>query len=127
MSKQTMPQQESKKRFRDILAEAAEGKQADQSEMNAVMMSKMIKVLPIFMFFVMISVPGAIGLYYGVSNIVAVIQQSYLLRQDTEELEEIAEEVQPKVAKKATVKAREKAAKEATVTRITAKPAGRKK
>lgn len=127
MSKQTMPQQESKKRFRDILAEAAEGKQADQSEMNAVMMSKMIKVLPIFMFVIMVGVPGAIALYYGVSNIVAVIQQSYLLRQDTEELEEIAEETPVKSPKKATTKAREKAAREATVTRITAKPSGRKK
>lgn len=127
MSKQTMPQQESKKRLRDIMAEAAEGKQANQGEMNAVIMTKMIKFLPIFMFFIMISVPGAIALYYGVSNIVAVIQQSYLLKQDTEELEEIADEPVKKTGKKATAKAREKVAKEGNVTRIVAKDTRRKK
>lgn len=127
MSKQTMPQQESKKRLRDIMAEAAEGKQANQGEMNAVIMTKMMKFLPVFMFFIMISVPGAIALYYGVSNMVAVIQQSYLLRQDTEELEEIADEPVKATSKKATAKAREKVAKEGNVTRIIAKDTRRKK
>lgn len=126
MSKQTMPQQESKKRLRDIMAEAAEGKQADQSEMNAIVMGKMIKFLPIMMFFIMVSIPGAIALYYGVSNIVAVMQQTYLLRKDVDELEEIAEEP-VQIAKKATAKAREKAAKEANVVRIKAKPSKRSK
>lgn len=121
MSKQTMPQSDSKKGLRQIMSEAAGGKQADQSEMNAVVMGKMMKFLPIFMFFIMITIPGAIALYYGVSNIVAVLQQSYLLRQDSDEMDEIADEVKP-TPKKATTKAREKAAKEATVTRITAKP-----
>lgn len=122
MSKQTMPHQESKKRLRDIMKEAGEGKQHDQAEMNAAMMSKMIKILPFFMFFIMISVPGALALYYGVSNLVAVAQQSYLLKKDEEELEEIADEPTPKKpSKKATAKAREKAAKTATVTRVKAK------
>lgn len=123
MSKQTMPQTDSKKRLRDIMSEAASGKQADQSEMNAAVMGKMIKVLPIFMFFVMLSVPGALALYYGVSNLVAVAQQAYLLKQDEEELEDIAEEKKPAGAKKATAKAREKAAESAVVTKISAKDA----
>lgn len=126
MSKQTMPQQENKKRLRDIMAEASEGKSANQSEMNAAISSKMMKILPFFMFFIMISVPGAIALYYGVSNIVAVVQQYYLLKQDTEELEELADTAVSKPAKKATTKAREKAAREGTVTRITAKDDRRK-
>jgi len=128
MSKQTMPQSESKKRLRDVMAEAADGKQADQAEMNAIMMNKMVKVLPFFMFFIMISVPGALALYYAVSNIVAVAQQSYLLKQDEEELEEIAEEpAKKKPAKKATAKARAKVAGEASVTRIKAKDSTKKK
>lgn len=121
MSKQTMPHQESKKRLRDVMAEASSGKQADQSEMNAIVMSKMTKILPFFMFFIMISVPGALALYYAVSNLVAVAQQSYLLKKDEEEMEEIADEPLQKTGKKATAKAREKAAKTATVTRIKAK------
>ena len=137
MSKQTMPKTESKRRIRDIMAEAAEGKQADQSEMNAIVMQRMTKVLPFFMFFIMLGFPGAIALYYAVSNIVAVAQQAYLLRQDEEELEEIAEESVPekKTAKttkatKATQPKKQKASKpssSATVTRIVAKDTGRKK
>lgn len=123
MSKQTMPQVENKKRLRDVMAEAADGKQSNQSEMNAIVMGKMVKILPFFMFFIMISVPGALALYYAVSNLVAVAQQSYLLRQDVDELEEIADEVTKpaKLGKKATAKARAKSAPEAHVTRIKAK------
>jgi YidC/Oxa1 family membrane protein insertase len=126
MSKQTSPQQESKKRLRDIMAEAADGKQADQAEMNAIVMTKMMKFLPIFMFFIMVTVPGAIALYYGVSNIVAVLQQTYLLRKDVDEMEEIADLPDKKPAKKATAKAREKVAQEGNITRITAKNTRRK-
>jgi YidC/Oxa1 family membrane protein insertase len=128
MSKQTMPHNESKKRLRDIMKEAADGKSADQSEMNAAMMGKMMKVLPFFMFFIMISVPGALALYYAVSNMVAVAQQSYLLKKDEAELEDIADEAPKKTtSKKATAKARAKEAKPATVTRIKSNNSSKKK
>ncbi len=131
MSKQTMPQQQTKKKLRDIMAEAADGKQADQTEMNAIVMSKMTKFLPIMMLFIMISLPGAIALYYTVSNLVAVLQQRSILQQDTTEMIEIADEATAvKPGKKATAKAREKLATEATITRIVAKdtaPKNRKK
>lgn len=129
MSKQTMPKSESKRRIRDIMAEAAEGKQADQGEMNAIVMQRMTKVLPIFMFFIMLSVPGALALYYAVSNLVAVGQQAYLLKQDEEELEEIAEQAPVKSSPKIQSKAYGKAAKSGgtTVTRIVASDKGRKK
>lgn len=117
MSKQTMPQAESKKGLREIMSEAADGKKADQSEMNAVVMGKMMKVLPLFMFFIMVTVPGALALYYAVSNIVAVAQQSYLLKKDFAEMDEVAGDVAiSAIHKKATAKAREKTAKTAKVT-----------
>ena len=121
MSKQTMPHGPTQKGLRQVMAEAAEGKEADQAEMNAIVMNKMIKVLPFMMFFIMISVPGALALYYAVSNIVAMAQQHYLLKQDEEEMEALVDT--PAVEhKKATAKAREKAAQPATtVTRIKAK------
>jgi YidC/Oxa1 family membrane protein insertase len=133
MSKQTMPKNENKRRIRDIMAEAAEGKQADQGEMNAIVMQRMTKILPFFMFFIMISVPGALALYYAVSNIVAVGQQAYLLRQDVEELEEEADKgIEKQVAKAGKTKkptiAESKSSKDSsTVTRIVAKDTGRKK
>ena len=127
-TRQTMPQSTNKRRLRDILAEAAEGKEADQSEINNAIMGKMMVVLPFFMLFIMLSLPGAIALYYATSTIVTVFQQWLVLREDEEELEEIAAEHQPKQpGKKATAKARAKAAQEATVTRIVAKGSAPKK
>jgi YidC/Oxa1 family membrane protein insertase len=122
MSKQTMPNKPNKKRLRDVLNEASEGKQTDQSEMNAIVMGKMTKFLPIMMFFIMISLPGALALYYTVSNIVAVFQQGSILKQDTEEMIEIADHAKPATGgKKATAKARAKVAQSANITRIVAK------
>jgi YidC/Oxa1 family membrane protein insertase len=127
MSKQTMPHNESKKRLRDILSEAGDGKQADQAEMNAIVMGKMMKVMPFFMFFIMVSLPGALALYYATSNIVAVLQQAHLLKQDEAELIQLADEAPvPSAGKKATAKARQKAAQSATVTRIVAKDASKR-
>jgi YidC/Oxa1 family membrane protein insertase len=122
-SKQTMPQPTDKRRLRDIMSDAANGKEADQSEINNAIMGKMVYLLPFFMLFVMLSLPGAIALYYAVNTIVAVIQQTFILRQDEEELEEIADHPAKKsgTGKKATAKARAQVASEATVTRITAK------
>jgi YidC/Oxa1 family membrane protein insertase len=122
MSKQTTPQQTSNKKLRDIMSEAADGKQADQSEMNAIMMNKMMKFLPIMMFFIMINLPGALVLYYTVSNIVAVFQQKTVLEGDAEEMIQIADKASPNGQnKKTTIKERADNATEAKITRITAK------
>ncbi|MDB5162013.1 MAG: putative 60 kDa inner rane insertion protein [Candidatus Saccharibacteria bacterium] len=126
ISRQTSPTGETK-RFRDVMAEAADGKQPDQSELNAVMMSKMVKILPFFMFFIMLSLPGALALYYATSNIFAAIQQHYLLKKDAVEMDKIADEVIKQPGKKATAKAREKIAQEGNIIRISAKDTPRSK
>lgn len=120
MAKQISPKQQKKRRLRDIMSEAADGKSADQSELNTVMMGSMTKFLPVMMFLIMVNLPGAIALYYTVSNLVAVIQQGRVLKGDTDEMIEIADET-PVVHKKATAKAREKEATTATIIRIKAK------
>lgn len=129
MSKQTSPQNTPQKKLREIMAEAAEGKQADQAEMNAIVMSRMTKILPLFMFFIMVSVPGALALYYAVSNMVAVAQQSYLLKQDEEELEELAEGSSPATtSQKSPTKSHSSPAKSETkVVRIVAKDSSGKR
>lgn len=104
ISKQTMPQDGGSKRLRDILAEAGEGKEPDQAEMNAVMMRKMTKFLPVMMFLIMINLPAALALYYAVSNMIAAAQQFYILKQGDDE-----------PSSQATI--REKTAKEAQVVK----------
>lgn len=131
ISKQTSPTT-TNKRLRDVLAEAGEGKQPDQAELNAVMMSKMTKFLPFFMFFIMVTLPGALVLYYVTSNIFAAIQQHYLLKRDAEEMDKIADLPVKQPGKKATARARAKDAREAhvtsgpNITRITAKDTRKK-
>lgn len=126
MSRQLMPQTESKKGFKEIMSEAAEGKQADQSEMNALITGKMTKVFPFIMLFIMIGLPGALVLYYAVSNLVAVAQQSLILRHDEEDLEELAESAP--VPKESTKKQIKKTIKKTpSVTRITAKDTRKKR
>ncbi len=128
MSKQTMPQQKQKKSLREIMSEAADGKQADQAEMNAAMMNNMSKFLPIMMLFIMINLPGALVLYYTASNLIAVAQQGRILKGDAEEMIEIADKVAAEPQhKKATAKARLRVAREANITRIKAKDDGSKK
>lgn len=121
MAKQTSPSQPTDKKLRDVMREAADGKVADQSEMNAIVMNKMTKFLPIMMFFIMINMPGALALYYAISNLVAVAQQHSILKKDTEEMIEIADKATISQGKKATAKAREKQAQEGKITRIVAK------
>lgn len=122
MSKQTTPTTGKQVRLRDIMNDAAQGKQTDASEMNAAVMSKMIKFLPFFMFFVMIGLPGALTLYYATTNVVAVLQQKRILDRDFKEMDAIADkEPVKRPGKKATARAREKQATEAVVTRISAK------
>lgn len=133
MSKQLMPQSENKRGLREIMSEAAEGKQADQAEMNAIIMGKMTKVFPFIMLFIMIGLPGALVLYYAVSNMVAVVQQKYILGQDEDELEELAEEAEEaakaekKSAKKQPKRAAVKSKKTPNITRITAKDTSKKR
>ena len=136
ISKQTSPTTTTK-RLRDVLAEAGAGKEPDQAELNAVVMGKMIKFLPFMMFFIMLSLPGALALYYVTSNVFAAIQQHFLLKRDAEEMDHLADLQIKREGKKATTKAREKKAREAevippkktgvNVTRISAKDTPRKK
>jgi len=130
-SKQTMPQDPAKRRrLRDIMSDAANGKEADQSEINNAVMGKMIVVLPFVMLVIILNLPGALPLYYATMTLVAIMQQSHILKQDEEDLEDIAEEHPQKKAasgKKATAKARAKAANDATVTRVVAKPSASRK
>ncbi len=118
LSKQTSPSTESNKKLRDILSEASQGKESDQAEVNAIVMGKMIKFMPIMMFFIMISLPGALGLYMATSNIVAYFQNASILKQDEQELEQIASAKSPQ---KKTAKQRANNATEAKITRIKAK------
>jgi len=91
-SKQLMPTDKNARSLRQILTSAGEGKQADQSEVNAAVGRSTRWLLPLFIFIVTINLPAALGLYWLVGGIVAFIQQDRVLRQDETEMEAMAEE-----------------------------------
>lgn len=89
-SKQLLPEAKDGRSLKKILSEAGEGKQTDQSEVNAAVGRSTIYFLPIMIFFFTVSLPSALSLYWLVGGIVAFIQQSIVLREDETELEALA-------------------------------------
>jgi YidC/Oxa1 family membrane protein insertase len=98
-SKQLAPNDKDARGLRAILRDAKSGKQADQQEINAAMARSTRYLLPALVFLFTIHLPSALSLYWLTSGIVAFIQQSYALREDTVEME--AEADKPDAAKRA--------------------------
>lgn len=85
-AKQLMPDNKDKRSLRTILKEAGNGKQADQSEIQASMGRLTQFMLPGFIFIVTVNIASALSLYWLTSGLVAFIQQSRVLNQDVTEL-----------------------------------------
>ncbi len=90
-TKQLLPNVKEKRSLRSILREAGEGKQADQSEVNAAVMGSTRYFLPVMIFLFTVNIASALSLYWLTSGIVAYIQQSILLNQDETEMEGLAD------------------------------------
>jgi YidC/Oxa1 family membrane protein insertase len=90
-TKQLMPSDKQKRGLRAILKEAGSGKQADQSEVNAAVMSSTRFLLPVMIFVFTVNLAAALSLYWLVGGVVAYIQQSIVLNRDEEEMEELAD------------------------------------
>lgn len=86
-SKQLAPDSKDARKLRDILREAKEGKQADQSEVNASVGRSMRFFLPAMIFIFTVNIPSALALYWLSSGVVAMIQQAIVLREDVEDME----------------------------------------
>lgn len=117
-SKQLLPQSDDQRSLRQILRSASEGKQADQSEVNAAVGRSTRYFLPVMIFLFTVNLASALSLYWLTGGLVAFIQQSRALRDDEAEMEQIADQpnsrnlaeipeaeiVQPKATNKKTAK-----------------------
>jgi YidC/Oxa1 family membrane protein insertase len=90
-SKQLAPDAKDSRSLRSILTQAKDGKNADQSEVNAAVGKTTRYLLPAFIFFFTVKIPSALALYWLTSGLVALAQQSLILREDTEEMEAAAD------------------------------------
>lgn len=85
-SKQLVPTDKEARKLRDILKSAGDGKQADQSEVNAAVSRTTIYLLPAMVFIFTVNLASALSLYWLVGGLVAFIQQSIILKDDKDEL-----------------------------------------
>jgi YidC/Oxa1 family membrane protein insertase len=86
-SKQLSPDSKDARSLRTILKESGSGKQADQSEVNASITRSTRYLLPVMIFIFTVNIPSALALYWLVSGLTALVQQSIILKEDTSEME----------------------------------------
>lgn len=92
ISRQQLPSKKAQGRsFKEMMKQAAEGKEPDQNDLNAMASRQMSTMMPIMMFVIMFSLPGALVFYYLLSNTVTLIQQKIVLNRSEEEMEERAD------------------------------------
>ena len=92
------------RKIRDIMKEAAEGKEADQAELNQAVSQNMSLLLPVMMFVMMVNLYGAITFYYFVSNLIQFIQQKYILNPKKEENPKLKNAKEAKIVENAPKK-----------------------
>jgi YidC/Oxa1 family membrane protein insertase len=90
-SKQLLPDTKDQRGLRDILKSASDGKQADQSEVNAAVGRSTRYLLPVMIFLFTVNIASALSLYWLVGGVVAFIQQAVVLNKDETEMEDIAD------------------------------------
>ena len=98
-SRQLMPQDKDARSLRAIMKDAGAGKQADQAEVSAAVGRFTLFLLPAMIFVISVGLPAALSLYWLVGSLVAFIQQSIVLREDSEEMDKLADAAVPKSAK----------------------------
>lgn len=90
-SSQLMPKPKDGRGLKQILTDAAAGKEADQMEVNAAVMRGTRFLIPAMILLFTIGLPSALSLYWMVGGIVGYLQQSRILKQDEQEMEAIAD------------------------------------
>lgn len=90
-STQLMPKPKDGRGLKQILTDAASGKEADQMEVNAAVMRGTRFLIPGMILFFTIGLPSALSLYWMTGGIVGYLQQRRILKQDEEEMEAIAD------------------------------------
>lgn len=131
VSRQQLPtgnDKKDKKTFRQIMAEAKDGKEPDQDDMNAMMSRQMGFMMPMMMFLIMFNLPGSLSFYYLLTNIITVIQQKIVLNKSEDEMEETADKAilkELKKVKEAEVIENKKSGTK--ITRISAKDSKKKR
>ncbi len=94
-SKQLMPDIKDSKSLRDILKEEASGKKSEQKDISAAVGKNMLYFMPFITVFFAATFPGALALYWATGAGVAILQHSYILSKDVDEMAQLADKNKP--------------------------------
>ena len=119
VTKQQMPsgKSEKSKKFRDLIREAKEGKELQDSDINNMTTGQMSKMMPIMMFIIMVNLHGALAFYYFLSNMITILQQKIIFSRAREEMDDATDKAMTKELKK--IKEAEVVENKKTGTKIT--------
>ena len=93
VTKQQMPSGKSvkKKKFRDLLKEAKNGKEIDDSDISGMATGQMSAMMPIMMFIIMFNLNGALAFYYFLSNVLTIGIQKIVLKKTAQEIDDMTD------------------------------------
>lgn len=118
-TKQQMPSGKSEKsrKFRDLIRDAKNGKEIDDSDISSMSTAQMGKMMPIMMFVIMINLHGALAFYYFLSNIITILQQKLIYSKMRDEMDDNTDKAMLKELK--NIKEAEVVKNKKTGTKIT--------
>ena len=118
-TKQQMPsgKSEKSKKFRDLIRDAKNGKDIDDSDISSMSTAQMGKMMPIMMFVIMINLHGALAFYYFLSNVITILQQKFIYGRMREEMDDNTDKAMLKELK--NIKEAEVVKNKKTGTKIT--------
>ena len=82
---------EKKKKFRDLLKEAKNGKEIDDADISGMATGQMSTMMPIMMFIIMFNLNGALAFYYFLSNVLTILIQRVILKQTAREIDDMTD------------------------------------
>ena len=118
-TKQQMPSGKSEKsrKFRDLIRDAKNGKEIEDSEISSMSTAQMGKMMPIMMFVIMINLHGALAFYYFLSNMITILQQKIIYSRMRDEMDDNTDKAMLKELK--NIKEAEVVENKKTGTKIT--------
>ena len=116
-----MPKKSAKNIWKKMVEDAKAGKDMDQADLNNMVSGQMSFMMPVMMLMITINLPGALVMYYLLSNLVTILQQKIVFNQVDEKLDDNTDRAILRELKKKTsdIKEAEVIENKKTGTRIT--------
>ena len=102
VTKQQMPsgKAEKSRKFRDLIKEAKDGKEIEDSDISNMTTGQMSKMMPIMMFIIMVNLHGALAFYYFLSNMITILQQKIIYARARDDMDDATDKAMTKELKK---------------------------